>query len=188
LVDPEDLVGDGEGLWDVVRYDEGGEAASVAKVENLLKYGVATDGVEARGGFVEEDEFGVADEGAGNGDAFLHATGEFGRVARGFGLQFEGCECFCDALRVLGRGDGGLRDEREADVPCNGKKIEQCVVLKDVAAFGSKTAQRFGLVEGSVLVGECACVGLEEADQKAEEDRLAGSAFSEHARNGTFRD
>jgi hypothetical protein len=45
LVDPEDLVGNGEGLWDVVRYDEGGEAASVAEVENLLKYGVATDGV-----------------------------------------------------------------------------------------------------------------------------------------------
>jgi hypothetical protein len=83
-----------------------------------------------------------------------------------------------DALRVLVGRERGLGDEREAYIPCNGKKIEQCVVLENVAAFGSKTAQRFGLVEGSVLVGECACVGLEEADQKAEEDRLAGAAFS----------
>jgi hypothetical protein len=83
-----------------------------------------------------------------------------------------------DALRVLVGRERGLGDEREAYIPCNGEKIEQCIVLENVAAFGSKTAQRFGLVEGSVLVSECACVGLEEADQKAEEDRLAGAAFS----------
>ncbi len=161
LVHPEDLVGDGEGFWDVVCDDEGGEAASFSEVENLLKYGVATDGVESCGGFVEKDEFGVSDECAGNGDAFLHASGEFGRVARGFGLQFEGGECFCDALGLLVWGDGGLRDERQADISGNGEKIEQGVVLKDVAAFRSKTAQCFRLVEGSVLVGEGAGVGLE---------------------------
>jgi hypothetical protein len=161
LVYPEDLVGDGEGFWDIVRDDEGGEAASVSEIENLLKYGVATDGVESCGGFVEEDEFGVSDEGAGNGDAFLHASGEFGGVARGFGFEFEGGECFCDALRVLFWWNGGLSDEWEADISGNGEKIEQGVVLKDVAAFRSKTAQCFRLVEGSVLVGEGAGVGLE---------------------------
>ena len=43
-----------------------------------------------------------------------------------------------------------MSDEREADISGNGEKIEQGVVLKDVAAFRSKTAQCFRLVEGSV--------------------------------------
>ena len=36
-------------------------------------------GVEVSGGFVGEDDVGVVCEGAGDGDALLFASGEFGR-------------------------------------------------------------------------------------------------------------
>ena len=51
-------------------------------------------GVEIAGGFVGEDDFGVGDDGAGDGDALLLAAGELVGVVVFFFFEVEAVESF----------------------------------------------------------------------------------------------
>jgi hypothetical protein len=44
-------------------------------------------GVEGRGGFVEDQDVGVLEQGAGDGDALLLAAGELGAAGAGGGVE-----------------------------------------------------------------------------------------------------
>src|SRR5438552_2938909 len=63
------------GVVHVVGGVEEGDAA-VGEVEEEVPELAACDGVDAGGGFVEEDDVGLVDEGAGEGEALLPAAGE----------------------------------------------------------------------------------------------------------------
>ena len=75
LVDDGDAVAEALGFFDVV----GGEddrALLVAEFENELVNFQADLGIEAGGGFVEEDQLGIVDHGHGEGEALLLAAGK----------------------------------------------------------------------------------------------------------------
>ncbi len=69
----EDLVGSADG-GETVGYDEGG-AALHEEVEAVLDHGFGL-GVEGAGGLVEDEDAGVGEDGAGDGDPLALAAGE----------------------------------------------------------------------------------------------------------------
>jgi len=69
------VAAEGEGVLEAVGYEQGGYAEEVALLHDQLNDGGGGDGIEAAGGRVVEDELGLVDEGAGDGDAALHAAG-----------------------------------------------------------------------------------------------------------------
>ena len=75
-------MGEGDGLigkgakGGIVRGDEDGAAFFVGEALEGGGNGFAGGGVETGGGFVGEDDGGVADQGAGDGDALLLAARE----------------------------------------------------------------------------------------------------------------
>src|SRR5471030_1878650 len=73
LVEDEDFVHGAEGGEAVGDADDG--AVFGEMVDGFLDFGLGL-GIEGGGGFVEDEEGGVADEGAGDGDALALAAGE----------------------------------------------------------------------------------------------------------------
>ena len=70
---------------EAVRDGDGGSALGgsiESSLDDLLGLGV-----EGRGGFVEEEDLGVAKEGAGDGDALLLAAGEHAAFAADDGVE-----------------------------------------------------------------------------------------------------
>ena len=70
--------GEGEGVLEAVGDEERGGVGDVALLDDEFDDGGGGDGVEAAGGGVVEDEVGFGDDGAGDGDAAAHASGELG--------------------------------------------------------------------------------------------------------------
>ena len=76
MVDDGDAVAELVGFIHVVRGHEDGEIAFGLEAGEHFPDGDAGDGVEAGGGFVEEEDFGFVDEAAGDFEAAAHAAGE----------------------------------------------------------------------------------------------------------------
>src|SRR5690606_1812878 len=74
-VHDEDAIAELGGFFHVVGGQEHGDALSLEGAEALPEE-LAGLRVEARGGLVEDEELGTADEGAGHGQPALHAAGE----------------------------------------------------------------------------------------------------------------
>ena len=101
--------------------------------------------IEVAGGLVAEQQFGLADEGAGDGDALLFAAGELGGEvidARGEAGAFD------EVFRAVDDGVVAVADEggRE-DVFKDGALREERVVLEYEADAGIAEAGLFGLFE-----------------------------------------
>ena len=92
------------GFVHVVGGDEEGDALA-GELEEEVPEGAAGDGVDAGGGLVEEDDLGGVDDGAGEGEALLPASGELGDAAGEVGVEAGEVEEFGDA----GPGGGGVR-------------------------------------------------------------------------------
>ncbi len=84
------------GFVHVVGGDEEGDALA-GELEEEVPEGAAGDGVDAGGGLVEEDDLGGVDDGAGQGEALLPASGELGDAAGEVGVEAGEVEEFGDA-------------------------------------------------------------------------------------------
>ena len=165
----------------VVGDDDEGAAVLTDEVEEEIDDGGATVRVQVAGGFVGEDDAGIIDEGAGDGDALLFAAAELGgEVVEAVGKA-----------HAFEEGDGGIpafgfSDEGgEEDVLESGEFGEEKVGLEDEAhagiAQGAETVAAEGVegvafeVDGAAFWGFEACEGVEEgglagAGGSAEED------------------
>ena len=131
--DDEDLVGAADGR-EAVGDDEGG-AALHEEVEAVLDHGFGL-GVEGAGGFVEDEDARVGENGAGDGDALALAAGELDAA-----LADDGVVAFGEALgELVDAGDaagfhelllGGV-GAGEADVFADGA-VEEEGLLEDDA-------------------------------------------------------
>ena len=82
--DEDDVVGDQEGLLDVVRHDDAGDAERLVELLDQPRGDAHGDRVEAGEGLVVEHQFGVERDRARQRDAARHATGDLAghQVAR----------------------------------------------------------------------------------------------------------
>ena len=159
LVAGDDAVADGDDavgeLGDVglVGDDDDGVALGVELVEEGHDL-VAGLGVEVSGGLVGEDDGGVVDQGAGDGDALALAAGELVGLVHHAGAEVDGLEDFLGAGDALG-GGGAVVDEGQLDVVQGGGAGEQVEGLEDEADFLVADAGELVVVElGDVVAVE----------------------------------
>jgi hypothetical protein len=134
-------------------------------------------GVEVAGRFVGEDEVGVGDDGAGDGDALFLAAGELaGEVVHAVfeANEFEGGGGVFFALLA---GEGGEL-EGEFDVFEGGENGDEVEGLEDEAEVVISPAGEFAFGHGGGLVvedGEGAVGGAVHAGDEVEEGGFAGA-------------
>src|ERR1700735_5178358 len=93
--------GEGEGILQAVRYQDGRRMVDIALLDDELDDGGGRDGVEAAGGRVVEDQLGLADEGAGDGHATPHSAGKaVGEKIEGL-VELDKCKRLVDAAVTL---------------------------------------------------------------------------------------
>lgn len=136
-------------------------------------------GIEARGGFVGEDEFGLAGEGAGDGDALLLPDAEVLGEGSWVG-DAEFCEEGARAVVVFGGGDAGER-EGEENILERGEAVEEVEGLEDDADVFSAEVVSCGtgdFVDVSAGDAEGAGCGLEQPEDEIEECGFPGAGLS----------
>ena len=127
-----DAVGDGEGVLLVVRDEERGDAEAVERGAQLIAHVAAQRGIEVGQRLVEQEDAGLDDERAGEGDALLLAAGEaLHRAVRGVGESDggEGVEGAAFAIGLV----HAAGFEAEGDVLADPQVREERVVLEDHA-------------------------------------------------------
>jgi hypothetical protein len=175
VADGDDAVGE---LGDVglVGDDDDGVALGVEIVEERHDL-VAGLGVEVAGGFVGEDDGGLVDQGAGDGDALALAAGELVGLVHHAGAEVDGLEDGLGAGDALG-GGGAVVDEGQLDVVQRGGAGEQVEGLEDEADLLVADAGEFVVVElADVVAVEPVLAlgrGVEAADE-VHQRRLAGA-------------
>ena len=135
------------------------------------------DGGEALAGFVEQDEAGVAHQGAGDGEHLLFAAAHpsAGAVAHGGEVGEEGEQ----TLGCPGRAAVAGGEAADFEVFHHGKLGEDAAVLGDVAEAGA--GDGVGFASGDVLAGEGDAPGggADEADEGFEGGGFAGAVAAE---------
>ena len=109
----------------------------VALLDDELNDGGGGDGVEAAGGRVVEQQIGMIDEGAGDGDAALHASGEAGGKEGEGLLEADEGEGFVDAGVDFVVGDEFL-NQLIADIVADGEGVKESAFLEDHADAGAQ--------------------------------------------------
>lgn len=182
----EDLVGAADG-GEAMGDDEGGAAAHEVG-ETFLDHGFGF-GVEAGGGFVEDEDAGVGEDGAGDGDALFLAAGEFDAAFAddGFVAVGEAFDEFIDAGDAAGFEDfgfGGL-GAGEGDVFADGS-VEEEGFLEDDAELGAVAAELDG-GEVDVIDEDAPGAGDVEGGDEADGGGFAGAGGADESGDGAGR-
>ena len=166
LLYDEDLVGSADG-GEAVGDDEGG-AALHEEIEAVLDHGFGL-GVEGAGGFVEDEDAGVGEDGAGDGDALALAAGELDAA-----LAYDGVVLLGETLgELVDAGDaagvhellfGGV-GATEEDVFADGA-VEEERLLQDDSQLLAVAAEADGCEVNAVHEDLAAGGGVEAADER----------------------
>ncbi len=156
----DNAVGDCGDFFVVGGDEKGGVVFFVDFFEELDDFGAGFF-VEVAGGFVGEDDFGVVDEGAGDGDALFLAAGEGFCFVVFFVGEFDFGEEFVDVVDFFAVKVGG-----EEDVVEDGEVWFEVEFLEDEANFFA--------VEGDRAFG-----GFVEAADELEEGGFSGAGRSD---------
>src|SRR5690606_3280556 len=165
---------------------EHAQPEGVAQGENQLIEGGGTDRVEPCGGFVEEQDVGIQRQGAGQGGALDHAAGQLrGKLVAG--TRRPPGQCQLHAGQVLGivPAEPCMLDQRQGDVLGYRQRGEQRPFLEQHAkpAFDQGALLFIQLLEVFAKYLHTARVGPAQADNRAQQYRLAGTRAADHAEN-----
>lgn len=161
------------GLVHDVGGDEDRRAAGGGDVVEEVPQVAAQDGVEADGGFVEDQELGSAEQGDGEGDAAALAAGEVaGEGAGAAGEVDVGDGAGDGGGSAVGGGSAGVEDGGEVvEVLPDGEVVVDAGCLGDVADAGAEPGVAGGVAEDVEGAGD---VGLG-ADDGAHEGGLSAA-------------
>ena len=175
------VVGHGAGRTDVVRDDQERRVGLRVEVDDQLVQVGDADRVEAGVRLVEQDDLGIEDEGAREAGTLAHTAGDLtGQLLLG-ALEADHLHLLVDDVGDLLLALLGVLTKREGDVVEQVHRPEQRAVLEQDAE------QLAGLVELALAAvrdvdvadDDRALVRLEQADQRLQEDRLAGARRAE---------
>src|SRR5208283_707209 len=156
------------------------DAVNIAQTKDQSDDGLRGNGIEARGGRVVENDGGMIDERAGDGDTAAHATREFGRKKIHGVLEFDEAENLLNA-----RGDFLFAEtvfgKAVGDIVADSERIKESAFLKnktDLTAKGKEVV----LVHGGDAIPEdfdLATIGAKETSGHLESKSFAGAGFTE---------
>ena len=167
FVDDADAVADFLDLFEEVGGEDDGDALGAEGEDEVADFAGAA-GVDAGGGFVEDEEAGAVDDGLGEADALEHAFGVAGEGAIGGVFEVDEVEEFGAAVA-----EGGAADAAEFAVEGEGFAAGEVAV--EVGVFGEE-ADVFAAVDAGGVAAEDGAGALGGAEE-AEED-LHGGAFA----------
>ena len=190
VVEQADVVGHRAGRVDVVGDDEEGRVDLRVEVDDELVEERRAHRVEAGVGLVEEHDLGVEHEGAGQPGTLAHAAGDLaGQLVLG-AEEADEVHLLHDDVADLGLRLPRVLAQREGDVVVEVHRAEHGAVLEqhaeelaDLVEVALGAARDVGALDE-----DRALVGLEQADERLEEDRLAGARRTEHHADLAGRD
>ena len=144
-------------------------------------------GLNAFGGLVEDEDFGLGEEGTGDGELLLLATGEHAAFA---GEEvFEDGEEAEDALELFGAAFGfALGFEAEVEVFLDGEVGKNVAALGNVAEAGAGAMLRAAAGDFLVVEGDGAGVGGLEADDALQSGGFADAVAAHEAEDAAIGD
>jgi hypothetical protein len=172
--------GEGEGVLEAVGDEERGSVGCIALLDDEVDDGGGGDGIEAAGGGVVQDEVGLGDDGAGDGDAATHAAGELGwELVDGLG-ELDELEDLFGAGASFGLGDV-LFFQAVGDVVFDGERVEEGGLLEDHADARAELVELVLGHGGDVFAEDAdgAGVGLEEPVRELHENGFADAGGAE---------
>lgn len=158
-----------------VAVDEDGFAL-IAEVGQDVADVAAADGVDAIGGFVEEDEVGVVDEGLGEADALHHAFGVGANFAISIGGHADGIEKFARAALAGFAIDAG-ESGKEFQSLAAGQVAGEAVVFGEVA----DVAEGGFVADGVIEEGAFGAGGADDGHHDFDESGFARAVGAEEA-------
>jgi len=182
VVHDDDFVGEFEGFLLVVGDENGGEVDAFVEFAEPAAEFLADFGVERAEGFVEQEDFGLGGEGAGEGDALALAAGELVGPTVGDAGELDKVEQPVDALvnfLVAGAIRATANAEAEGNVLENGQMAKERVVLKDeadAAVTGRGVGDVLAMKEDAAIA---AGVGVFQAGENAQEGGLTAAGGAE---------
>lgn len=169
------------GEFEIVSDDDAGEGVLLMQRFEKRYDTVRGAVIEVAGGLIGEEDFGGSDEGSGEGNTLLFASGEFAGAVMAAGAEADFGE-FCGCLLGSLRGRDAADEERHHDVFEGGEFGEQVVALPDEADFAIAEVAEGGVGElGDVLGSEedAAGCGTVKAAEEVEESGFAGAGFAD---------
>ena len=164
-----------------VRHQQGAGVEDVALLDHQLDDGGRGDGVEAAGGRVVEQQVRLGDDGAGDGHAAAHASGELRGVLVDGVIELDEAQHLENAaVDLLGR--DVLFDQPVGDVVADGHRVEERAFLEDHADAVAE-GEEVLLGHGVDLLAEdvdAPGVGQQESVGELEQHALAASRGTEH--------
>ena len=174
----EHVGGDAKAAGHIVADDHRGDADLARAIEGQLIDHRGHDGIEARGGFVAKEEFGIEGEGAGEADSFAHASAEFGgfevfETSQADQLQFHFDDHFDE-----GGVDLAMLEKRQGDIFAHGHGLEKGTKLEVHSEPKSDTVELLRGCLGDVLPEKVngARGGFLGADQNSQESGFSATA------------
>jgi hypothetical protein len=136
----------------VVGHEDEGGAGGAVQVEEHVDDPMGGIAVEVAGGLVGEEQFGLRDEGAGDGDPLLFAAGELDGIVIGAVLE---PDLFEKAEGVGRVGSGAAEFQRDEDVFQGGQGWKELEILEHEPDVFVADAGAGVFIEGTqVIAGE----------------------------------
>ena len=133
----EHAIGDEDGLLDVVRHEQHGQAVPLPDVGQELLHDAARERVERTERLVHQQQAGSIGERARDRDPLLHAARELARLRVGELVEPDERQQLVGARALLGARQL-LAAQRELDVAARAQPGEQRVLLEDDAAVAAR--------------------------------------------------
>src|SRR6266853_1894590 len=180
------MVASGVEAVEIVGYHENGQAQSALQGPDQFVKVTGADGIEARGRLIEEHQFGVERQRAGQRHALDHAAGQFrGKTAGDFGAQPHHAELGDRDFVEQALRDVEIFAHRELDILPHRQRGKQGALLEQDAPAPLDPASRGGI--GGVEIDpehlDTAADLGNEADDGAGQHRLAGSGRTDEAQD-----
>ena len=97
----DDAIAHVDGFVDVMGDEQHGGAARLPKAEDFVLHAHAGEGVERAERFIEQQNFGMIDQRAGQSDALGHAAGEMMRIGIGESFEADQAHEFVDFMALF---------------------------------------------------------------------------------------
>jgi len=155
---------------------EENSGAAFSLIANDVADEAATHGIEAGRRFVEEDEFGLVDEGLGQTDALQHAfrkTTETPVALRGKSDEVEEGGNAVAELRLGESAESAMKREKLR----GGQPVVEAEIFREEADLATNLDVRVGLIEDPGV----AAAGFDKAEQHLDGGAFAGAIRAEEA-------
>jgi len=174
-------VGEKNRFVDIVGDQQRGDLCALADRQQFVLHLLASQRIEGAERFVQQQDARAGHQPPGNRHALGHATGELVRVGTGkVGEPYQLNEIL-DALLAFVIAQG-LVDQAQADVFLDRQPGKQPVLLKHDAALAADA------VDGPAVDADLALKGGVQADQQAQQGRLAATAGTDDGDEFAFGD